>query len=976
MNYQIWRMAYVARAVCILFMIGMLIVCQTSFPVQARTSANLGVQVSTLPDGVHVAWHGSAWHNDTDDTHVSATWSLVEIDGYRVPAHLIALRVTDPSAMQADGVPPITIDRVEHVAWAGDVMPADIPTIQTADGAEWQPIVPSSTERAHPSAPIFVLRDGYMRSQHIVVVAITRLFVQEGQTHALTGLQARIPGTQHIAHGAAGTIGTIGTIGAIGALSTQTGNPHLQGTPDMLNPITSQHALKVQVKRAGIQRVIGASFETAGFPLDALDPAYIRLWHDGQEIALEEVGTQDGSLDGQDEVRFYAPTPGNRWNTTDTYWFTVELTPGLRIQTRSVQPGTAPLRSTAFEPGVWHDNTVYDSTLPGQDGDHWFAADLRAGTGVNDPEESTTSASIKPKLPLADGISEITVYGSAKTPGNHTLAMRLTNTSQRVTQRWSGKGEWSETFKHTIEENDQSNTLAFQLELVNTGGIANVLPDSINWIVPVSLDFGQKGATFTGVEGMWRYQITNTPDGRMLYDVSNPQESVRLLLPDGTTTFEDGPTARTYVLTGPGTMHSPTVTGYNPVDIPQADVIYIAPQRFHTTLQPLVALRKAQGHTVTVVDVQDVYDRWGYGQVAPSAIRDFLRYAVATWQPAPIAVTLVGDGTTDPMNYSDKPKNHHIIPPYLADVDPWLGETACETCYAQLDGDDPLQTRDMLPDIALGRLPVTDASELAQVVNKIVRYETEEINTAQRSRIAYIADNYQEADGTTDSAGDFLTFSDESAASHPTDVVIERLYYDPSPTNTTAAWREPDAAEARKRTIALLNTGPAIVNFFGHSHYWQWAVTDHALDPEAWLLGFDDISTLQNANDLSVYLEMSCLTSAFHFHDYKREDLSALDERLLLYPNGGAVAVWGSTGLGVAFGHLEMQRGFYQALWQKMPARSLGELTNAGYTNLFFNGNCCQSAITIFALLGDPMTSPRVHTSNSNFVYLPLVLRR
>lgn len=978
MKYQIGRTAYSVRAVCMLCMIGMLVVCEAgaAFTAHARTSTKRGTQITTLPDGVHVAWYGAAWKDtdtgtDTDnagDTQALDTWSLVDIGGYRVPAHLIALHVTDPHAMQADRLPHIAIDHVESVAWAGNVVPVDIPTIQTADGEQWQPVSPSSPERALPAAPIFVLRDGYMRGQHMVVVAITRLFVQAGQTHALTGLQARIPGTQQLEEDVAS---------AIASLSAPPSPISLQGEPDVLNPITSQRAMKVQVTQAGIYHVTGALFGAIGFSIDGLDPSYIRLWHDGQEIALEEVGTQDGTLDEQDAVRFYAPEPGDRWNTTDTYWFTVELTSGLRMETRSVQPLTATLRSTAFEQGVWRNNTVYTSTLPGKDGDHWFAADLRAGIGVSDPEESTTSVSITPRLPVADGISEMTVYGSAKTSGEHTLAMRLTNTSQRVTQRWTGKGEWSETFKHTIEEHDQSNELSFDLELANTGGIANVLPDSIDWRVPVKLAFGQKGATFTGVDGMWRYQMTNTPDAYMLYDVSSPQQPVRLLLPEGTTTvFEDGPTARTYVLTGPGTMHDPIVKAYNPVDIPQADVIYIAPKRFHTTLQPLVALREGQGHTVTVVDVQDVYDRWGYGQVSPDAIRDFLRYAVATWEPAPIAVTLVGDGTTDPMNYSGKSKNHHIIPPYLGDVDPWLGETACETCYAQLDGDDPLQTRDMLPDIALGRLPVTDANELAQVIDKIVRYETEAFDTTQPSRIAYVADNYREADGTPDDAGDFPSLSDQSAASHPRDVVVERLYYDPSSTHTTAAWREPDAAKARERTIDLLNSGPAIVNFFGHSHYWQWAVTDHALAPEAWLLGFDDISTLQNTDDLSVYLEMSCLTSAFHFHQYKREDLSAIDERLLLYPDGGAVAVWGSTGLGVSFGHMEMQRGFYQALWQDMPARSLGELTNAGYANLFFNGNCCQSAITIFALLGDPMTSPRVHTSYSKHVYLPLVLQR
>jgi len=79
--------------------------------------------------------------------------------------------------------------------------------------------------------------------------------------------------------------------------------------------------------------------------------------------------------------------------------------------------------------------------------------------------------------------------------------------------------------------------------------------------------------------------------------------------------------------------------------------------------------------------VQAIYDAWSFGQISPDAIRAFIRYAAATWNRAPTVVTLVGDGTSDPLNYT-KRDNISFIPPYLAMVDPWIGETACETCYA------------------------------------------------------------------------------------------------------------------------------------------------------------------------------------------------------------------------------------------------------------------------------------------------------
>src|SRR5262249_10218548 len=150
--------------------------------------------------------------------------------------------------------------------------------------------------------------------------------------------------------------------------------------------------------------------------------------------------------------------------------------------------------------------------------------------------------------------------------------------------------------------------------------------------------------------------------------------------------------------------------------------------------------------------------------------------AAAAWHRAPAAVTLVGDGTADPRDYSAR-HSPNILPPYLAMVDPWVGETACETCYAQLDGDSPLA--DALPDLRLGRLPLKSADELRALVAKIIGYETAAGGLDWRSRAIFVADNYRDAAGDADSAGDFATFADQSAALLAPGMDIRRLYYDP-----------------------------------------------------------------------------------------------------------------------------------------------------------------------------------------------------
>jgi hypothetical protein len=708
----------------------------------------------------------------------------------------------------------------------------------------------------------------------------------------------------------------------------------------------------VRVTQAGIQRLPAATLTAAGVSLS--NPALLHLYHAGVEVALEQRGS-GASL----ELRFFAPKPGDIWNAADSYWLTVEATNGARMTSRSAQPGTA-ASAIAREQGVWRNNTLYDSNIPGPDGDHWFATDMKTGPGL-DPVALTVP--LTQTLGPAAGSTLLTVSGGAYTAGQHNLSVALGGELHSAS--WSGAGNWSQSFAFA------ANSASAAVTLSPGSAPDGVELDSVAWDRPVGLNMAGQGALFAGTAGTFQYQISNASADRTLYDVTDPRAPQLLVIPPDTisvsgssTKFEDG-SARQYALTGPGTLFAPVVTQQTPFDFATpADVLYIAPATFQPALAPLIARRQAQGHTVRVIDLQAIYDAWSFGQVSPNAIREFLRYAAGNWSTAPAAVTLVGDGTVDPLNYL-KRDDPNFIPPYLANVDPWLGETACEICYARLDGTDPLL--DPLPDLALGRLTVNSASELAGVVAKIVGYETGPPNIGWGSRAIYIADNYRQPDNTVDPAGDFAALADSSAAQQPAGIQVLRLYYDPTSTAVGVPAREPDAVRAHDRTLAMLNQGAGLVNYVGHSSQYQWASTDTQKTPP-YLLGLYDPDDLTNGARLPIVLAMTCLTSAFQTPNYSR---TTLDERWLIKPNGGAIAIWGPTGFGVAHGHDAMQRGFYRALWAAPPqSATLGQLTSAGYLELFTTGSCCQDTLATFALLGDPLTKARVQPAQR--LFLPL----
>ncbi|MEM8933409.1 MAG: C25 family cysteine peptidase, partial [Acidobacteriota bacterium] len=77
------------------------------------------------------------------------------------------------------------------------------------------------------------------------------------------------------------------------------------------------------------------------------------------------------------------------------------------------------------------------------------------------------------------------------------------------------------------------------------------------------------------------------------------------------------------------------------------DYLVIADSTLTRAAEALGALRRLDGATPWVVDVDDIHDTFTGGEADPRAVRDFLRHVVATWSQPPRWVALVGTGTYD-----------------------------------------------------------------------------------------------------------------------------------------------------------------------------------------------------------------------------------------------------------------------------------------------------------------------------------------
>jgi hypothetical protein len=299
----------------------------------------------------------------------------------------------------------------------------------------------------------------------------------------------------------------------------------------------------------------------------------------------------------------------------------------------------------------------------------------------------------------------------------------------------------------------------------------------------------------------------------------------------------------------------------------EADMVIIAHGDFMDALGSLKDFRESQGLSVALIDVEDLYDEFGFGHRGPGPIRAFVIHAGKEWQRPPRFVLLAGDASLDPrdyfgMGYSD------FVPTRIVDTE--YIETASDEWFADTNGDG-------LAELALGRLPVRTAGEAALVVSKIIDFE----QSSHERKGLLVAD-------ANDSKYNFQEASRSLKAVLPGDITIEEIF-------------RGQGATSKSDLLASLNQGQLLVNYMGHGSVEIWRGS---------FLTSSDALALTNSPNLPFFVSMTCLNG--FFQDIYTESLA---EALIRSEQGGAVAVWASSGISDAGEQAAMNLELYRLLF-------------------------------------------------------------
>jgi hypothetical protein len=305
-----------------------------------------------------------------------------------------------------------------------------------------------------------------------------------------------------------------------------------------------------------------------------------------------------------------------------------------------------------------------------------------------------------------------------------------------------------------------------------------------------------------------------------------------------------------------------------------ADLLILTHREFTNSLAPLADLRRSQGLSVAIVDVEDIYDEFSYGAHSTPALKDFLNWTGVYWLRVPRYVLLVGDCSLDPHNYLGQGQSD-FVPTRLID-----------TAYLETASDDSLAdfNNDGIPEMAVGRLPARTSAEATTIVGKVVAFQ----NSSLKRGALLVSD---QNDGF-----DFEAANKEISALLPPTMAVENI-------NRAGA----DTTQVRSQIINSVNQGPLVVNYLGHGSVEMWT--------GAGILRTADVGALTNKESLSFFVMMTCLNG--FAQDVYTESLA---EALLRFGNGGAAAVWASSGLTEPDEQAFMNQQLMRSLFNDKPA--------------------------------------------------------
>ncbi len=729
---------------------------------------------------------------------------------------------------------------------------------------------------------------------------------------------------------------------------------------------------KLAVTEPGIYRISFNDLQTMGINPASINTTNIRLYGNGsgmlpevnaasriddlREIAIRVEDGGDGHFDATDDILFYGEG-ADKWNfqaltrffmhqrnlysDTTCYFLNFDQGPGKRVQIVPASPATPTNVSTHFDDYQLHELDQRNLLRSGRE---WYGEVFDNSINARDfsftfPNPDTT-APMKVRTYVA-AKSAYPSYFFISRNGIKIDSLKV-DTSDPTDVYLMGRAKNKLT---TIQNPrpDEMLTLTYDLPAPNAVGWLNYFEVSCTrnlvWVDP-QMRFRDAGTIGPGK--VTEFNMKNATPRVKVWDVTNPSSigEFETTLTGSLLKFKRTTDSLREFIAFDGSFYHPIRFAG---EVPNQNLHAMEPTALVIVTHPLFKLQAEQlaafhhehnGISTQVVLTTQVYNEFACGQPDPTAIRDYMKllWDRGTAGNRPKYLLLFGDGSYDPKNRV--PGNNNLVPTFQS-VESLTGATSYVTDdYFGIMADNSGQEANGVIDIGIGRFPVSTAEEAQTMVGKIIHYSSNNypVRSEWRNMVTFVADD--------ENANLHFTQAEELAAivasKYPL-FNVNKIYFDAYQLiEIPGGSRFPDANAALNEAVAK---GSLIINYTGHGGETGWSFEQ--------VLTTADILKWTNADKLPVFVTATC-----EFSRFDNPERSTAGEKVILHPNGGAIALYSTTRVAYAGDNIKLDTSFFHHLMDRDEQGDfikMGDLIRISKNNIH-NINSLRN----FVLLGDP----------------------
>ena len=470
--------------------------------------------------------------------------------------------------------------------------------------------------------------------------------------------------------------------------------------------------LKIFVAERGMVQITAQELKAQQVNVDGLDLRTLSLTLRGEPQPLWITGSGN-----ELRLNFFGNSADSVYTSQNVYVLQTGSSSQVRPMTEiSAAPNGLADAGYYTQTVRMEENLVYSPLV--EKGDHWFIANLPAG------QTKTFSLKVDNVLPKM-AILRLQVWSSttASTDPNHHLRVKL-NDQVVIDELWGGIG--NRLLQGIVPEGlvkAGDNRIVVEAP-GDTGAVVDT--NFLNWI---ELDYAHApNVSLSAFEVAAIGEALTLQTGSVddeVFEISEPGQTTRLVQTSkisGQITFQTKPSHHYWVVRPDGYIKPAAIQPAlmapdlrNLTDSPNgADYLAIGPEDLLQPLKPLLDLHRQQGLHPAQIPLQAVYDQFNDGFPEPDAIRWYLGYASQNWQVKPRYVLLVGDATYDPRGNLAASEANQLPIFFVSSL--FGGQTGSDIFFS-------VPENEILPTMAVGRIPAQEPKQVSLFVEKVLRYE-------------------------------------------------------------------------------------------------------------------------------------------------------------------------------------------------------------------------------------------------------------